>query len=37
MHSERGRETVTRCAEMLAGHDINHMRQIRLILAGKAE
>jgi hypothetical protein len=37
MHSERGKETVTRCAEMLAGHDINHMRQIRLILNGKAE
>jgi hypothetical protein len=29
MHSERGKETVTRVAEMLAGHDINHMMQIR--------
>jgi hypothetical protein len=37
MHSERGKETVTRVAEMLAGHDINHMRQIRVNLTGKAE
>ena len=37
MHSERGKETVTRVAEMLAGHDIHHMRQIRLILTGKTE
>ena len=29
MHSERGKETVTRVVEMLAGHDINHMMQIR--------
>jgi hypothetical protein len=29
MHSERGRETVTRVVEMLAGHDLNHMMQIR--------
>jgi hypothetical protein len=28
MHSERGRETVTRVVEMLAGHDVNHMKQI---------
>jgi len=28
-HSERGKETVRRVAEMLAGHDINHMMQIR--------
>ena len=34
MHSERGKETVTRVAEMMAGHDINHMRQIRAILKG---
>lgn len=32
MHSERGRETVTRVSEMMAGHDINHLRQIREIL-----
>lgn len=29
MHSERGKETVTRVVEMLAGHDLNHLRQIR--------
>jgi hypothetical protein len=34
MHSERGRETVRRVAEMMAGHDINHMRRIREILKG---
>jgi hypothetical protein len=35
MHSERGKETVTRVTEMMAGHDINHMRQIRRILKGE--
>jgi hypothetical protein len=29
MHSERGKETVTRMVEMLAGHDLNHLKQIR--------
>jgi hypothetical protein len=29
MHSERGRETVTRVVELLGGHDLNHMKQIR--------
>lgn len=29
MHSERGKETVARTVEMLAGHDVNHLRQIR--------
>ena len=33
MHSERGKETVTRVVEMLAGHDVNHMMQIRERLA----
>jgi uncharacterized damage-inducible protein DinB len=33
IHSERGRETVTRMVEMLAGHDINHLKQIRERLA----
>ncbi|HET6486692.1 MAG TPA: DinB family protein [Spirochaetia bacterium] len=28
-HSERGKETVARVVEMLAGHDLNHLRQIR--------
>ena len=35
VHSERGRETVTRVVEMLAGHDINHMKQIKEQLTGK--
>ncbi|HUJ75569.1 MAG TPA: DinB family protein [bacterium] len=29
VHSERGNETVRRVAEMLAGHDLNHLAQIR--------
>jgi hypothetical protein len=32
MHSERGKETVERVTEMLAGHDLNHLSQIRRIL-----
>lgn len=32
MHTERGKETVTRISEMMAGHDINHLRQIEGIL-----
>lgn len=32
MHTERGKETVTRISEMMAGHDINHLRQIEEIL-----
>ena len=35
VHSERGNESVTRVAEMLAGHDINHMIQIGQRLAKK--
>jgi hypothetical protein len=34
LHSERGRETVMRVSEMMAGHDINHLRQIKVILKG---
>lgn len=29
VHEERGKETVTRIARMYAGHDVNHLRQIR--------
>ena len=32
IHSERGVETVTRITEMVAGHDINHMKQIERIV-----
>jgi len=31
MHEERGRESVERMAQMYAGHDINHIRQIESI------
>jgi len=31
MHSERGRETIRRTQEMIAGHDINHLEQIKAI------
>jgi hypothetical protein len=33
MHAERGKETVVRMSEMMAGHDINHLRQIEEIVA----
>jgi len=35
MHAERGRESVTRMAELYAGHDVNHLRQIELIVRSK--
>jgi len=31
MHSERGRESVKRTLLLLAGHDVNHLNQIRAI------
>src|SRR6058998_249996 len=31
MHQERGKETIERMAQMYAGHDVNHLRQIALI------
>jgi len=31
MHTERGKETVRRIQELIAGHDINHLEQIRAI------
>lgn len=33
MHEERGKETVERMVQMLAGHDVNHLRQIEEIRA----
>jgi hypothetical protein len=33
IHEERGKETVERVVHMLAGHDLNHLRQIRAIRA----
>ncbi len=32
MHAERGRESVADNARMIAGHDLNHIRQIESIL-----
>jgi len=29
IHAERGKETISRITEMMAGHDINHITQIR--------
>jgi len=37
MHSERGKETVTRVTEMMAGHDINHLKAMRGILKGASK
>jgi hypothetical protein len=34
MHAERGRMTVKDLASQMAGHDMNHIEQIRRILAG---
>lgn len=33
MHSERGRESLRDLAVLVAGHDLNHMAQIRMILS----
>jgi hypothetical protein len=35
MHSERGEESVETIVQMMAGHDINHIRQIEKIVALK--
>ncbi len=35
MHSERGQESVELIVRMLAGHDVNHLKQIESILAPK--
>ena len=31
MHSERGKESVRRMQELIAGHDLNHLGQIQAI------
>ena len=31
MHSERGKQTVRRTLELIAGHDLNHLDQIKAI------
>jgi hypothetical protein len=35
MHSERGQESVEHIVRMIAGHDVNHLKQIEHILAAK--
>jgi hypothetical protein len=35
MHAERGEEPIERLAQMVAGHDINHVEQIESIITGK--
>jgi hypothetical protein len=35
MHSERGKETIRRVTQMLAGHDINHPKQVERIVRAK--
>ena len=35
MHSERGKETIRRMAQMLAGHDINHLKQVERLVRGQ--
>jgi hypothetical protein len=35
MHSERGQDTIELIVRMTAGHDINHLQQIKRILAAK--
>jgi hypothetical protein len=35
MHAERGQETIEHIVRLIAGHDLNHLKQIERILAGK--
>jgi DinB superfamily len=35
LHAERGQETIERILQMMAGHDINHTKQIEQILKPK--
>jgi hypothetical protein len=35
MHSERGQETIEHIVRMYAGHDVNHLQQIKRILSAK--
>ena len=35
MHEERGEETIEHISRMIAGHDINHTKQIERIVAAK--
>ena len=35
MHEERGEETIERVVQMMAGHDINHVKQIEKLVTAK--
>jgi DinB superfamily len=35
VHQERGNESIAHMARLMAGHDLNHLRQIEAIFAGK--
>src|ERR1700728_4867779 len=35
MHAERGQETIEHIVRLIAGHDLNHLKQIEGIFAGK--
>jgi len=33
MHAERGKETIEHIVRLIAGHDVNHLKQIEMALA----
>lgn len=35
VHQERGNESITHMARLMAGHDLNHLSQVEAALAGK--
>ena len=35
VHQERGNESVSHIVRMVAGHDLNHLQQVEMILKGK--
>jgi hypothetical protein len=37
MHSERGEESIDMTVQMIAGHDVNHTRQVEAILAARSK
>ena len=37
MHQERGKETISHMIRLEAGHDINHLKQIKSILSSNSK
>jgi len=35
MHSERGKETISHIVQLYAGHDLNHLQQVKAIASAK--